>query len=165
MASHTLQSLATEAYKCLEIAQRTCNGEDFVRTKDDTPEWVVELIHDAHGTMGPDDWRYQWIREALDAYGSDDPEDVNPEADIYTSYLCKWLSSRNDRTGWVDEAVEENGHSIQGIIGDLQMGQEAEKREVYDSVLSSLRDRLETLEEDEEATEEQEDEETTDDDE
>jgi hypothetical protein len=46
--------------------------------------------------MLPDDWRYQFIEEALDAI-SEDGEDAQLEPAIYTHELTGWLHSRADR--------------------------------------------------------------------
>ena len=128
----------------------------FVKRSDDAPPWLEELCHDAHGTLLPDDWRYSFIVEALDAIAhSDDPDEAESEVDVYTHELLSWLASNLDRVGYCDEAAEEGlvsrppAASRRGpwrgpsLIERISMGQLMERREVTASVLDSLRSHLE----------------------
>ena len=150
---HTVSTLAADARKHFE--QITRDEQTIWTRTDDAPEWVRDLCFAAHdaGDMLPDDWRYEFIVAALDALEDHDDEDDardSIEADIYTHDLTTWLASRVDRTGYVDDACEEYGTDApQGIVERLQVGQLAEKREVFESVLSSLSDRLDALQDDE----------------
>lgn len=46
----------------------------------------------------PDDWRYQFIVDSLDALSEEsDPDDIQPGGDIYTHDLTGWIHSRVDR--------------------------------------------------------------------
>lgn len=63
--SSTVQQLAAEAYGCFETAERQ-DGETFWRLKDGSPEWVTDLVLNAHGDFLPDDWRYACIGAALE---------------------------------------------------------------------------------------------------
>jgi hypothetical protein len=47
----------------------------------------------------------------------------------------------------VDEAVEDYGHSKDGILGDVALGQVYEKEGVFQVVADALRTRLEAIEE------------------
>lgn len=131
--------------------------QGIILVKDDAPEWVSDLCHKAHQDgsdsiglgMLPDDWRYVFISEALDAIAeSDDDADLDElayefadDVDIYTSKLTEWLGSRADRHGYVDEAREEFGEgSLTGIMGDIARGQYMERREVFGLVLDALAD-------------------------
>jgi hypothetical protein len=141
----TLQERATAAGGWFKRHKR---GEDLIWvTKDGAPEWVRDMCHAAHqdGTrhgMMPDDWRYSFIVEALDLLSEcDDPDDVYPEPDVYTSELTAWLASRNDRHGYCDESMHEMGHHSQvSTIDVIMAGQVQEKREV----LAAVREYLET---------------------
>ena len=118
---------------------------------ENTPEWVRDLCHDAHGDMMPDDVRYGMIPDALSAleeYGDEDEARDSIEAPIYTSKLTDWLGSRADRTSYVDEARQEFEPSDMGIVGDLMRGWLMEAWEVFDSVQGSLEDRAESEAED-----------------
>jgi len=158
--AHTLPTIATEARGWL--ARKTVHREGnkprtIMTTKDDAPEWVKDLCREAHdhARMLPDDFRYECIAEVLDLMaesdGSDDSLDDarnSLEADIYTSELTDWLGSHNDRAWYVDEAVKEYGQT-DDTIKNLMMGQVFEKQEVFDQVLTFLRQRTEDTETDE----------------
>ncbi len=147
----TVHTLATEAASWFETATRTGgDGETFTRCKDRAPDWVTDLVHDAHGDFLPDDWRYQTISAALDAIedaGEDaDLDDLASEfadghVDVYTAARFTWLSSSLNRQGYVDEACEEfgfqfdSGHGIADAVG---LGQYREAEEVFQAVVVFL---------------------------
>lgn len=147
--------LAKKVDRFFEVRKRRDDDEksEFVTLKDNAPEWLSELVHTAHGDMGPDDHRYEFISQAIDAIAEGSPGDLDGpeiEPDIYNHDLLAWLSSRNDRASYVDEAIEEYGqHSDMGIMGDIGIGQLREREEVYHSVLQSLRNQVEGDEDDE----------------
>ncbi len=94
--------------------------------------------------MLPDHHRYNFIFDALariQNYNDMDDARNEIEADIYTSDLTGWLHSRNDRLGYVDEIIGENGN-IETLADALSWGQCRERQEVFDSVLQSLEERL-----------------------
>ncbi len=141
-----LQKLAGEVSEMFEQKERD-NGDKFQIVKDGSPKWVTEMCHEAHGDMLPDDYKYDFIVEALDALANyEDPDDIDSEieADPYTHDRYKWLSSNLARSVYVDEAVENMGHSDQGITGEIGMGQYQEKCEVLGIVRRFLEERLET---------------------
>lgn len=105
---------------------------------------LQNLCHEAHGDMLPDDWRYSFIVEALDAIADEDDEDAardSLEPDIYTSALTNWLGSHNSRLEYCDEAQADFGPAK--VFELLQWGQQAERLEVFDTVLAELQ-KLET---------------------
>lgn len=77
------------------------------------------------------------------------------EADVYNNDRLRWLSSRLDRSSYVDEYVDEFGQpenfNLMDLIGN---GQVKEKEEVYYSVLSSLEQITESMGDEEETEEE-----------
>jgi hypothetical protein len=114
------------------------NGETFVKQKDDAPDWVNDVCREAHGDLLPDDYRYAFIQDALEAIvNSDDLDDIEIDADTYTSDLIDWLGSRNSRYSYVDDAIENFGKS-DTIIDDIRSGQLVEKREVLDAIINEL---------------------------
>lgn len=118
--------------------QITRNNGDTVWITENAPEWVNNLCHKAHGEMLPDDWRYQFIHQALCALSeSEDWDDVELEADIYTNELTAWLHSRADRVYWLTEALTEFGPINDGFQA-LQTAQYLEKREVLEIVKEAL---------------------------
>jgi len=139
-----IQDKATEALTWFESARRDENDPEsaFTRTKDGAPEWVTDLVRDAHGEFLPDDWRYDKIRDALEFIAeSDDPEDsaefADQAVDVYTSDRLAWLSSNLRRASYVDDARENLG-ATNSIIDDIGLGQYQEAGEIYGSVLNSL---------------------------
>ncbi|HUM42868.1 MAG TPA: hypothetical protein PKI14_07970 [Fervidobacterium sp.] len=117
--------------------------------KENAPYELLEVVRMAHGDMLPDNYKYEFIVEALEAIADydgdeDDIEELadDLEADCYDSDLLEWLNSHSIRTWYVDKAVEEMGHGG-GIMEDIAMGQVEEKREVFFTVLEDLRENLE----------------------
>ncbi len=160
----TIHELAKEAYASFERAERAdASGTYYtrVRTRDDAPKWVSDLVHEAHGAMLPDDWRYDCICEALgaiDEAGADadtddlagefaDTDDLAGEfadgVDVYTSDLLTWLGSHGWRTGYCDDAARELGAEGGTIDQRIMLGQFAERYEVFGLVLEFLRERAE----------------------
>ena len=145
-------ALADEAYRCFKRGERD-NGDKYVYAPD-APQWVTDLCLAAHdaGGMFPDDWRYEFIHSALGAI-TDAGENADAgdtcwefgEPDVYTSELTSWLSSRNDRYAYCDEAAAEGLAEDADLIARISAGQSAEKREVFYSVVQSLAERAEEL--------------------
>jgi hypothetical protein len=138
--------LAYEMSHAFESRTRD-SGSRFRSLKDGSPEWMTEVIHHAHGEMLPDDHRYAFVEEAVDAVAALDAATVTEDAiedakddlqaDIYTHELLGWLGSRADRYCYVDEATELHGHSS-SVIGDISNGQITEKLEVFALVVQAL---------------------------
>lgn len=148
----TIEELAAEAAGYFETAERA-DGSSFVRTKDNRPDWLTELIYEAHGDLLPDDWRYACISAALDFIEEGcDPDDGPSEfadghVDVYTHARLAWLSSNLTRPGYVDEARSEGLTSSEtDIVEAIGVGQYLEAQEVFASVYQSLTNRLEELE-------------------
>lgn len=145
----TLQTLATEV-KAQFVRTMGNKDREFWIRESPADDWISDLCREAHGDMLPDDWRYDFIVEALDVISDyenmDDARD-SLEADIYTSALIAWLGSHGHRPSYCDDAVEEMGiGGSAGIITRMQAGQLVEKREVFDEVLTALNSRLDVLE-------------------
>ncbi len=96
------------------------DGDQFTTLDNDAPDWMTDVVREAHGDMLPDDWRYKMISECADALAERDPSDWQEEdfeicdglVDVYHSELLDWLSSHNGRSAFIDEAREE------GLIAD-----------------------------------------------
>lgn len=141
----TIQTLAKEASQYMTTDKRP-DGSTFWRTADDCPEWVTDMIHDAHGDMMPDDYRYRWVSYALEAFQNyDDAERAIDEIapDVYNYDLLQWVASNLNRMAYVDEAMENGAKSLSDA---LMWAQSDEMREVYSAVLSFLESSLETEE-------------------
>jgi hypothetical protein len=130
-----IQELARQYADWFETATRS-DDTDFIRLKTEDDN-IHQLIRNAHGDMMPDDFKYQFIHEALEAIAeTDDIDDVCLEPDIYNRDLLKWVSSNLNRPNYVDEAVEELGYK--DLFNSLAIGQIREKDEVLYSVRASL---------------------------
>jgi hypothetical protein len=109
----------------------------------DKPEWVQSMCRDAHNGMFPDDYKYEYIVDALDYLSdpSNDPDEYNPDADVYTKDLTDWLGSHADRPGYVDQA-REDGLIVADTdtVTQLAIGQIEERREVFGEVLAYLQE-------------------------
>lgn len=145
----TVQDLAAEASRHFERRERE-SGAEFVALKEGAPEWLHQLVQDAHGDMMPDDWRYQLTERCVDAIAdhenADDARD-GLEPSIYTHELCDWLGSSNSRYSYCDEARAEGLVSDDAsMIDRMQAGQLQELGEVFGLVLDALTARVEELE-------------------
>jgi hypothetical protein len=138
----TIQTLAAEMAAAFEQAVRI-NGEAFRKLSDDAPEWMTTVSREAHdgGELLPDDWRYAFIEQAVDAlaeHGDADTARDMLEPDVYTSDLTGWLHSRNSRVYYLGEVMEEYGPFKDGFQL-LAVAQLREKEEVFGQVLDALR--------------------------
>lgn len=146
--TQTIGELAGEAFDQFETAKRP-DGDEFTRTKDGAPEWLRDLVREAHGEFLPDDWRYEAIRAALGAIHdagaetADDLDDLAHEfadghVDVYNHARLKWVSSHLARASYVDRAREELGAPDADLFDQLGLGQYQEALEVFASVRQSL---------------------------
>ena len=137
----TIQEKATLALKYLTTRSRD-NGSRFICQTDDAPDWMNTLCQEAHSGDLPDDYKYEFIKDALEIIAEYDEDayhtKVDESVDISTYKLVQWLGSTANRCVYVDNAVEEFGHSKDGIAGDLALGQFNEREEVLQLVLSQL---------------------------
>src|SRR5690606_19708947 len=90
-----IRILAGEALAYFEHRERH-DGTKYWAVEDGAPEWVRKLAFVAHGEgkILPDDARYLFIVEALEALAEnpDEPEGLL-EPETYTSRLLKWLEA------------------------------------------------------------------------
>jgi hypothetical protein len=132
----TIQELATQYASWFETAKRG-DDTDFLRLKTED-ENIRDLIHSAHGNMMPDDFKYQFIHEALEAISEcdEDIENILLEPDCYSKDLLKWVSSNLTRASYVDEVVDQYGY--ENFYNCLMLAQSEEKQQVLYSVRASL---------------------------
>jgi hypothetical protein len=137
----TLQSLACQMSQAFESATRP-GGEAFRKLKEDAPPWMIAVCRRAHddAKLLPDDWRYAFIEEAVDALAAyEDIDDARGslEPDLYTSDLTGWLHSLNCRVYYLDEALTDYG-SFRDGFQLLAAAQMIEKEEVFQQVVAAL---------------------------
>lgn len=152
--STAVKKLAAEVAAQFVQAKRA-NGDEYWKRKDgaEADDWVKEMCFKAHGDMMPDDWKYEFIVESLNALAdADDPEDVMLEADVYTHDRLRWLASHLQRPGYCDEEREDGLVAEDAdIVTRVGAGQVREKEEVLASVRESLLERVREQGDDEEA--------------
>ena len=150
----TVQELAKLA-RCAFSLETRDNGDDYIIAEYWTanrcaPDWIGELVRTAHGDMFPDDYRYAFIVEALDAL--EEAEDLDEarysfEFEPYLSRLADWLGSHNHRFSYCDEWAEKIGFAnVKDTYYLLAGGHLQERLEVLHSVCASLEAHLATLE-------------------
>jgi hypothetical protein len=128
--------LAAEANRFL-VRDRT---RDILLPADGAPPWFTDLCHHAHGSMMPDDWRYEFIQDSLSAIEDGADEDRLDLDGLYpyTADRLDWLASHLDRPGYCDEAAEDAGGPPADILAFVAWGMDRELREVFDLIRSRL---------------------------
>ncbi len=143
----SLGEIAAGAAEQFEIAKRTSDEEEYVRLKDGAPEWLKDAVHEAHGDLLPDDWRYSMAREAFqtiaEAVDTDGIESIENEfadnTDVYTADLLKWLASNLTRIGYCDEANNEYGFQKDTTTEEIiRRGQAGERLEVFGAIRRAI---------------------------
>jgi hypothetical protein len=131
MTTHNdrVQRLATEANTYL----RRDATRDILLPADGAPDWFTDLCHHAHGGMLPDDWRYEFIRDALGALEDGADEDRLDLDGLYPYGADRlgWLASHLDRPGYCDEAARDQGGPPADILALVAWGMDRELREVF----------------------------------
>jgi len=133
----TVQDAARMMVEAFTIDARD-NGEKYYHLQDGSPEWMTEVCHKAHGDMFPDDWRYEFISDAVDMLAESDIDDCQAEADIYTAQLTAWLASRTDRFAYCDDFASELGGDDGDTLSRISGGQWMERDEVLHIVAQAL---------------------------
>lgn len=141
--TQTLKTLALAFSTSFVKQRRVGTGEDYLVLRDDAPEWMRTAVIAAHGDLGPNDWRYQAIREALEIIAEDGEEAGTPEPDVYNHELATWLSSSGHRWAYCDEQLAEPGFEAPTMFELMQAAQGRELVEIRDLLLDSLRTQLE----------------------
>ena len=142
----TVQELA-RLVRCTFSLETRENGTEYWTHNRCAPDWINELCHTAHGDMLPDDYRYKFIVQALNAL--EEAEDLDEaghhwEFEPYLARLADWLGSHNHRFSYCDDWAEEMGkpedtyHLLAG--GHLQ-----ERLEVLALVRGSIEQQLEAM--------------------
>src|SRR5205814_868731 len=94
----------------------------------------------AHGGMMPDDWKYEFIQDALGALADGADEDRLDLDGLYpyTADRLRWLASHLDRPAYCDEAAGDAGGPPAGILAFVAWGMDRELREVFALVRATL---------------------------
>lgn len=119
------------------------NGEAFYCAKDDAPDYISDLCYDVHGGMMPDDYKYQFLAEALEYIDNNiDPLDdnldcIDPydacEPDCMNHDLLRWVSSNLTRMHYCDEVLQDR--QLDQLSDVLMAAQQTERMEVMQTVI------------------------------
>lgn len=116
------------------------NGDEFTCLVDGAPDWMLDLVREAHDNMGPNDYSYTFIEDAVCKLADcNDPDEICIEPDPYTHNLTHWLHSDISRVFFLDEVLQE-----QDIKEGFQLLAAAQWKE-RDQILSSVRSSIESL--------------------
>jgi len=148
----TIKEFAEELQGYLTTDKRD-DDTQFIKTTENCPTWFKSLVMEAHGEMMPEDYKYQFVSDAIDYIADNgDNDDLldcpEIEPDWYTSDLTAWLHSDNRRVYYLTEVLEELG--IKDGFQALASAQLREKEEVYFIILNGIRERLTEENEEEE---------------
>lgn len=142
MNATNLQTLALAAREFFLIKTRA-DGTDFYDFNLATaPEWVRDMVFSAHSGMLPDDYKYRFVVEALDAIGEADDDDAHIEADTFTGDLLAWAASHSDRVGYCDIYMHLTKSRYTDLAQVLRCGQYTERAEVLEIVRRALEAQL-----------------------
>ena len=127
------------------------DGATFYKLRDGSPQWMTDAIHEAHGDIMPLDWIYEHCSRVVDMMTEYEPEDWDDSVsewadglvDVYNADRARWLALHLEFAGFVDEAVEEFGHSDQGVMGDIGMGQFKLLEQIAYAMLSAVNEQAE----------------------
>lgn len=150
----TYQSLASKAYKYLVTGDRTQTQEEYLYTADEAPEWVKELVKNAHTIDDclPNDYIYRFVSDAL-ALIADAPDELNSEdsvrdylcdnvvndVDVYNNELLKWIGNNLGFSEYVEETMNEyRDVKNLGFFVLLQRAQQLHREAIAQNVLNSL---------------------------
>ena len=98
--------------------QFNSNNEKIIVLPSDAPEWVQQLVRDAHDDELPNDWRFTKIYEIcwwlLDCESSDSAQENAMEAAdalsfVYTGQILGWYAEQPSRLNYCDQYIEEFG--------------------------------------------------------
>jgi hypothetical protein len=157
----TVQELA-RLVRCTFSLETRDNGTEYWTHNRCAPDWINELCHTAHGDMLPDDYRYAFIVEALNALEEvEDPDEARDgyELEPYFGRLVDWLGSyAGHRFEYCDEWAEESAREFEAepvlrpdmgqpkdTYHRLAGGHLAERWEVLDLVRGSLEEQLQAM--------------------
>jgi hypothetical protein len=135
--SYQVKALAEKLSNALISDSR--NGSEFIHLKDNSPQWMTEVIRTVHGEKLPDDTTYAFISKCADAIA--DAEDANDaitsiEPDIYTHNLTAWLHSRADHVYYLTEVLEES--EVKDGFQLLSAAQQKQIQEIGFALISAL---------------------------
>lgn len=143
---YTVRELAREL--AARFTRRTRDdGSEYTVLTDAAPDWMTDVVREAHGGMQSDDWRYDTVASAVefiadnDDYGDRVDEWADGVTDVYNAALYNWLG-RGGASAYVDEARDDYGEAPGNSFWlGVQRGQYVEALEVMHEVIRALESR------------------------
>ena len=141
MTIKTLAQIGVNSFTQKQCDKFRMPDEYFYILKDDAPEWLTQLVKEVHGEMFPDDYKYKFVVDALEALADADDIDTAEEImregiELYTYKLIHWVQSHTDRLAMANEHGKE--FEADTIEAFLTGGQFNERWDVFSLVLSTL---------------------------
>lgn len=147
MSKSRFQYLAgTFAY--LFQTERRTDGTEYTKLLPNAEEWMADAVRKAHASRLPDDTIYalcaraaEWIAENYEdaeAARQNGSYFADAQVDIYHSDRLAWLAQSVAHMDYVDTAVMEMGHSMDGMSGDIGLGQFWQAHGVYFDILFAI---------------------------
>ena len=132
--------LAGLAWTYLTKSERD-DGSVYIHMTDDRPDWVFEMIYEAHYGKLPNDWSYKLIEAALGTLAEGCVDEPYEFAEGMSNSLCNnelanWMTSHGERWDLCDTALQEFDHSQ--IAHVISRAFEEEAIAVYMSVQGVL---------------------------
>lgn len=137
-----VQEKAQQYLDCFECKEVEKEKRWFV--KDDGDPKVTEMVFESHDGMMPDNYKYSFAVDSLQAlidYEDSDDALEGIEQDVYTHELLLWISSNNTRVEYLTQALEE--FDMKDGLSAIGMAQWLEKQEVFFSVKNYIENILE----------------------
>jgi hypothetical protein len=112
------------------------DGTSYTTLTDESPEWMRDVVYDAHAGMFPDDHRYDLIAAAVEHIADradwDDSqhEFADSQVSVYDHDVVEWFASHGARRDYCEQANDDYGPSDGTIVEAMQRGQYVEACEV-----------------------------------
>ena len=145
MTIKTLAQIAVNSFYTKQCDESRMPDGYFYLRHETSPDWVADLIKAVQGEMLPDDYKYKFVVDALEALAEYDTDDAHmiilEGVDDTTHRLFHWVQSHGYRRGYASEALEianANGKTFDDVDSIFTDAQTIEVSEVYHLVLSTL---------------------------
>ena len=94
----SLKKLADE-FNAAFLRDKRSDGTEFCRLRNDSPQWMTDAIHKAHGNIVPDDWICEQCAKVARRMSGTDPADWNDKIGKWAEELVD--SYNAGRTVWI----------------------------------------------------------------
>jgi hypothetical protein len=111
MTTHN-ERLAKPAAEANSYLRRD-TARDTLLPADGAPQWFTDLCHHAHANMMPNDWRFEFVQDVLNAL-EDGADEDRLDLDAlypYTADRLDWLASHLDRPGLLRRGGQGRGRA------------------------------------------------------